>query len=304
MIKIGIVGCGNLGRAAAALLPQSTDMTLTAIFSRRKIPGCLPFSEIAQWKGKLDVLLLCGGSASDLPAQSAALARDFCIVDSFDNHSQIPTHFQKVDKAAKEGATVALISAGWDPGLFSLFRLYGGAVLPRGKHYTFWGPGVSQGHSDALRRIEGVADARQYTLPQEVTLSEALTPFQMHRRHCYVVAKAGADKEKIQQTIRQMPGYFAPYDTTVEFVTQAQLDRDHSGLPHGGRVICTDTESTMEYRLQLLSNPQFTAGVLLCCARAVSRLYRRGETGCKTFLDIAPVDLTATGREELLKQLL
>lgn len=327
MIKIGIVGYGNLAKGAECAIRQNADITLAAVFTRRPpetvtirtpgVPVCA-LDHLPDWKGKIDVLLLCGGSATDLPEQTPTLAKDFCVVDSYDNHSSIPAHFAKVDEAAKAGGNVAVISTGWDPGLFSLNRLYANAVLPQGKDYTFWGKGVSQGHSDAVRRIEGVADARQYTIPVDTALSAVrsgecpeLTARQKHTRYCYVVAKEGADKALIEKTIREMPAYFAPYDTTVEFISQEEMDKNHKGLPHGGHVIRTgktgwenESTQTIEYTLHLDSNPQFTASVLLCCARAAVRLHSRGQTGCKTIFDIAPIDLISTSREQLLKQML
>ncbi len=327
MIKIGIVGYGNLAKGAECAIAQNEDMTLSAVFTRRdpktvtvktpNVPVC-HLSDLPGWKGKLDVLLLCGGSATDLPEQTAALAKDFTVVDSFDNHSQIPAHFARVDEAAKAGGHLAVISTGWDPGLFSLNRLYANAVLPEGKDYTFWGRGVSQGHSDAVRRIDGVQDARQYTIPVESALQSVragenptLTTRQKHTRYCYVVAKEGANKALIEKTIQGMPAYFADYDTTVEFISQEEMDKHHAGLPHGGHVIRTgktgwekENTQTIEYTLKLQSNPQFTASVLICCARAAHRMALRGEIGCKTIFDIAPSDLISIPRETLLKQML
>ncbi len=327
MIKIGIVGYGNLAKGAECAIAQNEDMTLAAVFTRRdpervtvKTPGVpvCKITDLPAWKGKLDVLLLCGGSATDLPEMTPALAKDFTVVDSYDNHSTIPTHFENVDKAARKGGNIAVIATGWDPGLFSLNRLYANAVLPQGKDYTFWGKGVSQGHSDAVRRIEGVADARQYTIPVDAALEAVrsgknpeLTTRQKHTRYCFVVAKEGADKALIEKTIKQMPAYFADYDTTVEFISQEEMNENHAGLPHGGHVIRTgktgwegESTQTIEYTLKLDSNPQFTASVLLCCARAAYRMHSRGERGCKTIFDIAPIDLIATNREQLLKQML
>ena len=311
MIRLGIVGYGNLGKAAAALVPE--DMTLEAIFTRRpeSVSGGIGLSHLPQWKDKLDVLILCGGSAADLPVLTPALAGDFCLVDSFDNHSRIPAHFAQVDAAAKAGGKLAVISAGWDPGLFSLHRLYSAAVLPRGKSETFWGPGVSQGHSDAVRRIEGVADARQYTIPEKTALETVrsgtfplLTPRQKHKRLCFVVAKAGADKAGIEKAIQTMPGYFADSDTTVQFISPEEMTAHHTQLPHGGIVIHTDGTSRVEYRLQTASNPRFTAGVLLACARAAHRMASRGETGCRTMFDIAPIDLLPPTFKDPLQHLL
>ena len=327
MIRIGIVGYGNLAKGAECAIRQNPDMTLCAVFTRRdpaaitiRTPDVPVIStkKIADWKDKLDVLLLCGGSATDLPEMTPALARDFCVVDSYDNHSMIPEHFRAVDAAAKAGGKVALISAGWDPGLFSLSRLYGNIVLPQGKDYTFWGKGVSQGHSDAVRRLPGVADARQYTIPVAEAMDRVragenpeLTTREKHTRLCYVVAEEGADKAAIENAIKTMPNYFADYDTTVEFITAEEMARDHSGLPHGGSVIRSgvtgwegECRQTIEYKLSLDSNPQFTASVLVACARAVARMKERGETGCRTIFDIAPADLSAVSREEMLAHML
>ncbi len=327
MIRIGIVGYGNLAKGAECAIAQNEDMTLSAVFTRRNpetvaiqtpdVP-VVALKDISLWKGKLDVLLLCGGSATDLPEMTPRLAKDFTVVDSFDNHSQIPAHYAKVDAAAKAGGNIAVIATGWDPGLFSLNRLYANAVLPRGKDYTFWGRGVSQGHSDAVRRIEGVADARQYTIPVEQALEKVrrgenpeLTTRQKHTRYCYVVAKEGADKALIEKTIKEMPAYFADYDTTVEFISQTEMDSNHKGLPHGGHVIRTgvtgmdgEYPQTIEYTLKLASNPHFTASVLVACARAACRMANRGDIGCKTVFHIAPIDLIAAPEEQLLKQML
>lgn len=327
MIRLGIVGYGNLARGVECAIRQNPDMTLAAVFTRRTPDSVkiltpdvpvLPVSEAVQWKDRIDVMLLCGGSAKDLPQMTPEFARDFNVIDSFDNHSQIPEHFARVDAAAKNSGHIALISAGWDPGMFSLNRLYAGAILPQGQTYTFWGKGVSQGHSDAVRRIPGVADCRQYTIPVEHALEQVrncemptLTTRQKHTRHCYVVAKEGADKAAITQAIKTMPGYFADYDTTVEFISQEQLDAEHSGLPHGGSVIRSgttgwDNEShqTVEYRLALDSNPQFTASILVACARAVTKMRARGVVGCQTLFDIAPADLSDLSRTELLSHML
>ena len=327
MIKIGIVGYGNLARGAECAIAQNPDMELAAVFTRRDpaalqirtpdVPVCAT-ADLPLWKGKLDVLLLCGGSATDLPQTTPALARDFHVIDSFDNHSRIPAHFARVDAAAKASGHIAVISAGWDPGLFSLNRLYAQAILPRGETYTFWGKGVSQGHSDAVRRIPGVLDCRQYTVPVPEALDAVrrgecpqLTTRQKHTRHCYVVAEAGADKDAITQAIVTMPGYFADYDTTVTFITADQMAKDHSGLPHGGHVLRSgvtgweeESRQTIEYSLTLDSNPQFTASVLVACARAVMKMHSRGITGCQTVFDVAPADLIPLSREELLAKLL
>ena len=327
MIRIGIVGYGNLARGVECAMRQNPDMKLQAVFTRRSpetvkiltpdVP-VQPISQAAAWKDKIDVMILCGGSAKDLPEMTPAFVRDFNVIDSFDNHGQIPNHFAAVDAAARETGHIAVISAGWDPGLFSLNRLYASAILPQGETYTFWGKGVSQGHSDAVRRIAGVADCRQYTIPVEAALERVrsgenpqLTTREKHTRYCYVVAKEGADLAAIEQEIKTMPGYFADYDTTVEFITQEQLDRDHAGLPHGGSVIRSGTtgwngesHQTIEYKLTLDSNPQFTSSVLVACARAAKRMHDRGITGGKTMFDIAPADLSILSREEQIAKML
>ena len=327
MIRLAIVGYGNLGRGVEAAVRQNKDMTLCAVFTRRdpatvalQAPDVpvLTMEALEAWEEKLDVLILCGGSATDLPVITPALARRFNVIDSFDNHGNIPVHYAAVNTAALEGGHIAVISAGWDPGLFSINRLYGGAVLPEGKDYTFWGKGVSQGHSDAVRRIPGVADCRQYTIPVDSAMEAVrngenpeLTVRQKHTRYCYVVAQEGADKAAIEQAIKTMPNYFADYDTTVEFVTAEQLKRDHSGLPHGGSVIRSgvtgwnkENRQTIEYKLTLDSNPQFTASVLVATARAAVKMYNRGDRGCKTVFDIAPADFSMLSREEMLAHLL
>ena len=327
MIRIGIVGYGNLAKGAECAIRQNPDMELAAVFTRRdpsavsiKTPGVpvVSLTDIGAWKDRLDILLLCGGSATDLPAMTPALAKDFHVIDSFDNHSAIPGHYAAVDAAAKEGGHIAVISTGWDPGLFSVNRLYAAAILPQGQDYTFWGKGVSQGHSDAVRRIDGVVDCRQYTIPVPEALEAVrsgqdpqLTTRQKHTRHCYVVAKEGADKEAIRQAIVTMPAYFADYDTTVEFITAEEMARNHSGLPHGGHVIRTgrtgwegENSQRIEYSLQLDSNPQFTASVLVACARAAMRMAGRGVTGCQTIFDIAPADLSSQSRADIIAHML
>jgi len=327
MIRVGIVGYGNLAKGAECALRQAPDMELAAVFTRRdpkgvqiRTPGVpvLHFSDILEWVDKIDVLLLCGGSAKDLPRMTPALAWEFNVVDSFDNHSQIPEHFRAVDEAAKESGHIAVISAGWDPGLFSLNRLYASAILPQGESYTFWGKGVSQGHSDAVRRIPGVADCRQYTIPVEAALQRVrsgenpqLTTREKHTRYCFVVAKPDADRDAIVEEIKTMPGYFADYDTTVEFISQEQMDRDHSGLPHGGSVIRSgvtgwdgESRQTIEYKLTLDSNPQFTSSVLVACARAAMKMRQRGAIGCHTMFDIAPTDLSPLTREDQIAAML
>ena len=325
-MKIAIYGYGNLGRGVECAVNQNKDMELVGVFTRRD-PASVKTAlgapvyaaaDILKFKGEIDVVIICGGSATDLPVQTPTLVKDFNVLDSFDTHANIPAHFAAVDAAAVEGGHVALISGGWDPGLFSLNRLYASAVLPDGKDYTFWGRGVSQGHSDAIRRVEGVKDARQYTVPIDAALDAVrsgampeLTTREKHLRECYVVAQDGADKAAIEQTIKTMPNYFADYDTTVTFITEEELKREHSGIPHGGFVIRTgktgaagEHTHTIEYRLTLDSNPEFTASVLVAYARAVGRLAARGVTGCKTVFDIAPGDLSALSPEELRAKLL
>ena len=327
MIRIGIVGYGNLARGVECAIRQNPDMTLAAVFTRRDpktveilTPGVpvLSVSEVTQWKDSVDVLMLCGGSATDLPQMTPVYARDFHVIDSFDTHARIPDHFAAVDAAARESGHIAFISLGWDPGLFSVNRLYANAILPQGRDYTFWGKGVSQGHSDAVRRLPGVLDCRQYTIPVQQAMEQVragedpeLTTRQKHTRLCYVVAEPGADKAALETAIKTMPNYFADYDTTVEFITAEEMARDHSGLPHGGSVIRSavtgwngESRQTIEYKLTLDSNPQFTASVLVACARAAMRMKDRGITGCYTIFDIAPADLSLLSREELLKTML
>ena len=312
-IKVAIAGYGNLGRGVEAAVTKSADMELVALFSRRD-PASIQtrtgvpvykMEDAEKMKDEIDVLILCGGSANDLPEQTPAMAALFNVIDSFDTHARIPEHFARVDEMSKKSGKISIISVGWDPGMFSLNRLYGQAILPQGEDYTFWGKGVSQGHSDAIRRIEGVADARQYTIPVEEALQRvragetpALSTREKHLRECFVVAKEGADLKKIEQEIVTMPNYFADYDTTVHFISQEELDRDHKGIPHGGMVfrsgvtgLSDEHRHIIEYRLQLDSNPEFTASVLVAYARAAYRLSKRGERGCKTVLDIAPADL-------------
>lgn len=326
-IQVGIVGYGNLGRGTELALRANPDMELRAFFTRRP-PEALhtlsPEAPVQQmdsllnWKDELDVLILCGGSATDLPVQSPALARAFNIVDSFDTHARIPEHFAACDESARAGGKIALLSAGWDPGLFSLQRLLGRCVLPHGSDYTFWGRGVSQGHSDAIRRIEGVRDAKQYTVPvpealERVRSGEApeLTTRQKHTRECYVVAEPGADLKRIENEIRTMPNYFDEYDTTVHFISQEELARDHGGMPHGGFVMRSgqtglngENRQMIEYSLHLDSNPEFTANVLVCCARAAYRMNARGDSGARTLFDVAPADLSTQTGEELRRLLL
>ena len=326
-IRVGIYGYGNLGRGIESAIRQNGDMTLAAFFTRRdpsllvtKSAGVPVYSasEIEEHADEIDVLILCGGSATDLPVQTPALASKFCVVDSFDTHARIPEHLRTVDEAAKNGGKTALISCGWDPGMFSLNRLYAGAVLPDGKDYTFWGRGVSQGHSDAIRRIEGVLDAKQYTIPVDSALEAVragempeFTTREKHTRECFVVAEEGADLARIEREIKEMPNYFADYDTTVHFISMEELRREHAGIPHGGFVIRSgktgferEHSHVIEYSLKLDSNPEFTASVIVAYARAVVRLYREGNYGCKTVFDIPPVYLSEKSREELIASLL
>ena len=326
-IRIGIVGYGNLGRGVECAMGQNPDMELKAVFTRRApeslsiatagVPVC-PMGEVSAWKEKLDVLIICGGSATDLPQQTPALAKDFHVVDSFDTHANIPEHFAQVDAAAKAGGKVGIISVGWDPGMFSLNRLYAGCILPEGKDYTFWGKGVSQGHSDAIRRIPGVKDAKQYTIPVEASLEAVrrgenpdLTTRQKHTRECFVVLEEGADRAQVEASIKTMPNYFADYDTTVHFISQEELDRDHGGIPHGGFVLRSGStgrqgehKHLIEYSLKLDSNPEFTSSVLVAYARAAYRLGQEGQRGCKTVFDVPPAYLSPRSGEELRAQLL
>ena len=320
MIKLAIAGYGNLGQGVETAVSQNPDMVLTGVFTRRdpksiqlKTPGVsvFPMESLEKMQDQIDVLILCGGSATDLPEMTPALAAKFNVVDSFDNHSRIPEHIARVHQAAKAAGTMAIVSCGWDPGMFSLARVYAQAALPVGESYTFWGPGVSQGHSDAIRRIDGVEDARQYTVPVEEALQRvrsgenpALTVRQKHTRHCYVVAKPGADRQRIAEQIRSMPGYFADYDTTVEFITREELARNHATMPHGGFVIRSGSTAdgshhTIEYSLKLESNPKFTAGILVACARAAVRMHQRGESGCATMPEIRPCDLLPQSLEDI-----
>lgn len=325
-MKIAIYGYGNLGRGVECATKYHPDTELVAIFTRRApenvktVLGVPVYSadKVFDFAGKIDVLILCGGSATDLPEMTPMLAEHFNVLDSFDTHAKIPEHFEAVDNAAKKSGNIALISAGWDPGLFSIARLYASSVLPEGADYTFWGRGISQGHSDAIRRIDGVLDARQYTVPVPEALSAVrsgecpvLTTRQKHLRECYVVAKEGADKVKIENEIKNMPNYFADYDTTVKFITLEELREKHSGMPHGGSVIRNgktgfDGENvhTVEFSLKLDSNPEFTASVLVAYARVIDKLSKRGECGCKTVFDIAPADLSPYSAQELRAHML
>ncbi len=326
-MKIGIYGYGNLGRGVEAAINASTDAQLVGVFTRREpsslkikteSAGVYHVSEVGKFKDEIDVMIICGGSATDLPEQTPQLAGMFNVVDSFDTHAKIPEHFEAVDKSALSSGKVAVISAGWDPGMFSINRVYASAILPQGKSYTFWGKGVSQGHSDAIRRIEGVVDARQYTVPVEDAMDAVrsgscpeLSTREKHTRECFVVAEDGADKKRIEKEIKEMPNYFADYNTSVTFISLEELKEKHSGIPHGGTVIHTgktgwNDENThvIEYKLNLDSNPEFTASVLLACARAADRMAKRGVSGCKTILDIAPSDMSPISSEELRKNML
>ena len=326
-MKIAIYGYGNLGRGVELAIRQNPDTELFGVFTRRPpasvapvFPGTriFPAADVTHYKDDIDVLIICGGSATDLPGMTPALAESFNVIDSFDTHADIPKHFAAVDAAARKGGHVAVISVGWDPGMFSLNRLYANAILPEGKDYTFWGKGVSQGHSDAIRRIEGVLDARQYTIPVQSALDSVragenpeLTTREKHTRLCYVVAAEDADKARIEREIVTMPKYFSDYDTTVHFISQEELDRDHKGIPHGGFVIRTGSTGAdganrhvIEYSLKLDSNPEFTACVLVAFARAAYRMASRGNSGCKTVFDVAPVDLSAKSREQVIAEML
>lgn len=326
-IKIGILGYGNLGRGVECAVKQNDDMELVAVFTRRNPEDVKILTETAtvcnvadveDWKDKIDVMIICGGSATDLPKQTPVYAKMFNVIDSFDTHARIPEHFANVDAAAKEGGHVGIISVGWDPGMFSLNRLYANAILPDGNDYTFWGKGVSQGHSDAIRRVEGVKDGKQYTIPVEAALEAVrngenpeLTTRQKHTRECFVVLEEGADAEKVEEEIKTMPNYFSDYDTTVHFISEEELKANHSGIPHGGFVLRSgktgwDGENThlIEYSLKLDSNPEFTSSVLIAYARAAYRLASEGQIGCKTVFDIAPAYLSAKSGEELRKHML
>ena len=326
-IRIGIMGYGNLGRGIECAINQNDDMELAAVFTRRD-PSSVKIltegvnvynvSEAPSMRDKIDVMILCGGSATDLPKQTPEYVKYFNVVDSFDTHAKIPEHFAAVDAAAKESGKVGIISVGWDPGMFSLNRLYANAILTDGKDYTFWGKGVSQGHSDAIRRIDGVVDARQYTVPVESALEAVrsgsnpeLTTREKHTRECYVVVEEGADKARIENEIKTMPNYFSDYDTTVNFISEEELKANHNGIPHGGFVIrCGKTgvngenNHIIEYSLKLDSNPEFTSSVLIAYARAAYKLNCEGASGCKTVFDIAPAYLCKQSGEELRKNLL
>lgn len=326
-IRIGILGYGNLGKGVECACKQNDDLDLVAVFTRRKPEdlsiltkeaAVVSVADIEAWKDKIDVLILCGGSATDLPEQTPKYAQMFNVVDSFDTHAKIPEHFANVDKAAKESGHVGIISVGWDPGMFSLNRMYANAILVDGKDYTFWGKGVSQGHSDAIRRIEGVKNAKQYTCPVESALASVragenpdLTTRQKHTRECFVVLEEGADAAKVEEAIKTMPNYFADYDTTVNFISEEELLKNHAGIPHGGFVIRSgktgwngENQHVIEYNLKLDSNPEFTSCVIVAYARAAYKLAKEGATGCKTVFDIAPAYLSAKSGEELRKTML
>ena len=325
--RIGILGYGNLGRGVECAVRQNEDMELVAVFTRRdpatvsiltKSAAVCNVDDVADWKDKIDVMILCGGSATDLPKQTPEYVKYFNVIDSFDTHARIPEHFANVDAAAKANAHIGIISVGWDPGMFSLNRLYANAILPEGKDYTFWGKGVSQGHSDALRRIDGVKNAKQYTIPVDSALEAVrsgsnpeLTTRQKHIRECFVVLEEGADAAKIEQEIKNMPNYFADYDTTVHFISEEELLANHSGIPHGGFVLRSgvtgwdkENKHLIEYSLKLDSNPEFTSSVLVAYARAAHRLAYEGQSGCKTVFDIAPAYLSAKSGEELRASML
>ena len=326
-VRIGILGYGNLGRGIECAIRQNQDMELVAVFTRRdpqqvKIQtegvSVYKVDQIAEFQDKIDVLMLCGGSATDLPKQTPEYAKYFNVIDSFDTHANIPQHFADVDEVAKANGHVAMVSVGWDPGMFSLNRLYAASILPEGKDYTFWGKGVSQGHSDAIRRVKGVKDGKQYTIPVDAALEAVrsgsnpeLTTRQKHTRECFVVAEEGADLAQIEHDIKTMPNYFSDYDTTVHFISEEELKRDHSGIPHGGFVIRSgktglnkEHNHIIEYSLKLDSNPEFTASVLVAYARAVYRMKQEGMKGCKTVFDVAPAYLSPMSGEELRAHLL
>ena len=326
-IRVAILGYGNLGKGMECAVKQNDDMELVAVFTRRNPEDVKILTETAvvcnvadveDWKDKIDVMIICGGSATDLPKQTPVYAKMFNVIDSFDTHARIPEHFANVDAAAKEGGHVGIISVGWDPGMFSLNRLYANAILPDGNDYTFWGKGVSQGHSDAIRRVEGVKDGKQYTIPVEAALEAVrngenpeLTTRQKHTRECFVVLEEGADAAKVEEEIKTMPNYFSDYDTTVHFISEEELKANHSGIPHGGFVLRSgktgwdgENKHLIEYSLKLDSNPEFTSSVLIAYARAAYRLASEGQIGCKTVFDIAPAYLSAKSGEELRKHML
>ena len=326
-IRIGILGYGNLGRGVECAVRQNPDMELAAVFTRRDPKEVRILTESAkvcrigeaeEWRDKIDVLILCGGSATDLPVQTPEYAKLFHVVDSFDTHARIPEHFAAVDASAKEAGKTAVISVGWDPGMFSLNRMYANAILPNGKDYTFWGKGVSQGHSDAIRRVEGVKNGKQYTIPVDSALAAVragenpeLSTREKHTRECFVVLEEGADAAKVEAEIKNMPNYFADYDTTVHFISEEEFNANHTGIPHGGFVIRSgktgwneENSHIIEYSLKLDSNPEFTSSVIVAYARACSRLYSEGQSGCKTVFDIAPAYLSEKSGAELRANLL
>lgn len=326
-MKIGILGYGNLGKGVECAVKNNPDMELACVFTRRDpasvklLTAGVPVysvTDVEKHKNDVDVLVICGGSATDLPKQTPEYAKYFNVIDSFDTHARIPEHFANVDKAAKDNGHIALISCGWDPGMFSLMRLYGNCVLPDGHDYTFWGKGVSQGHSDAIRRIKGVKDGKQYTIPVQSALDAVragknpeLTTRQKHTRECFVVAEDGADKTRIEKEIKEMPNYFADYDTTVHFISEEELKKNHSGIPHGGFVFRSgktgwdkEFNNVIEYRLTLDSNPAFTSSVLVAFARAIFRMNKEGQTGCRTVFDVAPAYLSPLSGEELRAHML
>ena len=326
-IRIGILGYGNLGRGVECAIKHNPDLELVAVFTRRapetvkiltETATVYSVSDAEKMKDKIDVLIICGGSATDLPKQTPEYAKMFNVIDSFDTHARIPEHFDAVDAAAKGSGHIGIISVGWDPGMFSLNRMYANAILTNGNDYTFWGKGVSQGHSDAVRRIKGVKDAKQYTIPVEAALEAVrngenpeLTTRQKHTRECFVVAEEGADLARIEEEIKTMPNYFDEYDTTVHFISQEELDRDHSGIPHGGFVIRSgktgwndENSHVIEYSLKLDSNPEFTSSVIVAYARAAYRMNQEGQKGCKTVFDVAPAYLSALDGAELRKKFL
>lgn len=325
--RIGILGYGNLGRGVECAIRQNDDMELVAVFTRRdpatvsvltKTAMVCSVADIKEWKDKIDVLILCGGSATDLPEQTPEYVKYFNVIDSFDTHARIPEHFANVDAVAKETSHIGIISVGWDPGMFSLNRLYANAILPEGNDYTFWGKGVSQGHSDAIRRISGVKNAKQYTIPVESALEAVrsgsnpeFTTRQKHTRECFVVLEEGADAAKVEEEIKTMPNYFADYDTTVHFISEEELLKNHSGIPHGGLVLRSgvtgwnkENKHLIEYSLKLDSNPEFTSSVLIAYARAAHRLAKEGQSGCKTVFDIAPAYLSPKSGDELRASML
>lgn len=326
-MRLGILGYGNLGRGVECAVKQNADVELKAVFTRRDpstvkllTEGVPVYSvnDVEAHKDEIDVLVICGGSATDLPKQTPEYAKYFNVIDSFDTHATIPEHFANVDKVAKENGHIAMISCGWDPGMFSLMRLYGNCVLPEGNDYTFWGKGVSQGHSDAIRRIAGVKNGKQYTIPVDSALKAVragenpeLTTRQKHTRECFVVAEEGADLARIEKEIKEMPNYFSDYDTTVHFISEEELLRDHAGIPHGGFVFRSgvtgwnkENKHVIEYSLKLDSNPEFTSSVIIAFARAINRLHAEGVNGCKTVFDIAPAYLSPLSGEELRAHML